>query len=118
MSAGAGTIVASDQRADQVEDEMKTLAEIRNALREHQEELLQKHKVRVVGIFGSYAREEHKRGSDLDLLAEFDEPASLLKLVGAEIYLSKVLGVKVDLIPRQDVRPELRERIRREAINP
>jgi predicted nucleotidyltransferase len=101
-----------------VEDEMKTLAEIRNALRGHQEELLQRHKMRVVGIFGSYAREEHKRGSDLDLLAEFDEPASLLELVGAEIYLSKILGVKVDLIPQQDVRPELREHIRREAVSP
>jgi predicted nucleotidyltransferase len=111
-------MVASGQRAEQVEDEMKTLAEIQSALREHQEELLQKHKMRVVGIFGSYVRKEQKRGSDLDLLAEFDEPASLLALVGAEIYLSKILGVKVDLIPRQDVRPELRERILREAVSP
>jgi predicted nucleotidyltransferase len=108
----------SGQRVEHVEDEMKTLAEIQSALREHREELLQKHKMRVVGIFGSYVRQEQKRGSDLDLLAEFDEPASLLALVRAEIHLSRILGVKVDLIPRQDLRPELRERILREAINP
>lgn len=111
-------MLASGQPTEQVEDEMKTLAEIQCALRDHEQELLLKHKMRVVGIFGSYVRQQQKRGSDLDLLVEFDEPASLLALVRAEIYLSKVLGVKVDLIPRQDIRPELRERIMQEAVSP
>jgi predicted nucleotidyltransferase len=40
-----------------------------------------------------------------------------LELIGAELYLSEVLGVKVDLIPKRDVREELRETIFREALS-
>ena len=95
----------------------KTLAEIKDTLNKHQEELRRKYKLRVVGIFGSYVRGEQKRGSDLDLLAEFDGPVSLLELVSAETYLSRILKVKVDLIPKKDVRPELKERILAEAVS-
>jgi predicted nucleotidyltransferase len=70
----------------------------------------------VVGIFGSYVRGEQQEESDLDLLAEILHPISLLELVGAEIYLSEKLGVKVDLIPKRNVRKELREAIQQEAI--
>jgi predicted nucleotidyltransferase len=43
-------------------------------------------------------------------------PISLLELIGAEIYLSEVLGVKVDLVPKRDVREELRKTIFVEAV--
>jgi len=72
--------------------------------------------VRVVGVFGSYVRGEQRRGSDLDLLADLADRVSLLEFVGAELYLSEVLGVKVDLIPKRVVREELRESIFKEAI--
>ena len=48
-------------------------------------------------------------------MAETLRPVSLLELVGAEIYLGEILGVKVDLVPKRDVREELRETIIREA---
>lgn len=108
--------MASHQGDDHVVNKKRTLAEIKDALNKHQEELRRRYKVRVVGIFGSYVRGEQKRGSDLDLLAEFDGPVSLLELVGAEIYLSRILKVKVDLIPKEDVRRELKERILGEAV--
>jgi hypothetical protein len=69
-----------------------------------------------VGIFGSYVRGEQKSVSDLDLLVEPLRPISLLELVGAEIYLADVLGIKADLVPKRDVRAELRESILREAV--
>ncbi|MFQ5708142.1 MAG: nucleotidyltransferase family protein [bacterium] len=96
---------------------MKALAEIKEILEKHREELRQKYKMRVVGIFGSYVRGEHKRGSDIDLLGEFEEPVSLLELVGAEIYLSEILKMKVDLIPKEDIRPELKETILKETLH-
>lgn len=96
---------------------MKTLNEIKKILRKHNEELMHKYKLRVVGIFGSYVRGKQKRGSDLDLLAEFDEPISLFELVGAEIYLREILKMKVDLIPKEDLRPELKDSILKEAVN-
>jgi predicted nucleotidyltransferase len=69
-----------------------------------------------VGIFGSYVRDEQGQQSDIDLLADILRPISLLELVGAELYLNEILGAKVDLVPKRDVREELRETILREAI--
>jgi predicted nucleotidyltransferase len=95
---------------------MKTLEEIRAVIYAHEDELRQRYKVRVVGIFGSYTRGEQQENSDLDLLAEFDEKASLLDLAGAQVMLSELLGVKVDLVPREDIRPELKESIESEVV--
>jgi len=95
---------------------MKTLTEIRNILDAHREDLQQQYHVRIVGMFGSYVRGEQKKRSDLDLIAEFDQPISLLGLVGVEIYLSKILKTKVDLIPKEDLRPELKDSILKEAL--
>ncbi|MCC7201730.1 MAG: nucleotidyltransferase family protein [Nitrospirae bacterium] len=97
---------------------MKTLSEIRKILREHRDLLAEQYGVAIVGIFGSRVRGDAGRDSDLDLLVEILRPISLLELVGAEQYLSEILEVKVDLVPKRSVRQELREIIFREAIVP
>ena len=51
-----------------------------------------------VGIFGSFARGDNKKGSDIDILVEFKEAPSLLTLIKLENDLSEILGIKVDLI--------------------
>jgi hypothetical protein len=51
-----------------------------------------------VGIFGSFARGENKKGSDIDILIEFKNPPSLLELIRIENELSELLGCKVDLV--------------------
>ena len=51
-----------------------------------------------VGIFGSFARGDNKKGSDLDILVEFKNTPSLLALIKLENDLSEILGTKVDLI--------------------
>ncbi len=95
---------------------MKTLEEIRAVIYAHKDELRRRYKARVVGMFGSYTRGEQRENSDLDLLAEFDEKASLLDLAGAQVMLSELLGMKVDLVPREDIRPELKEIIESEVV--
>ena len=95
---------------------MKSRDEIRSLIKQHQNILADRYGVEVVGLFGSYARQDPKPGSDIDLLAEILRPVSLFELIGAEIYLSEVLGTKVDLIPKRDVREELKETILREAV--
>ena len=95
---------------------MKPLTEIRSIIRQHSDILAQKYGIGVVAVFGSYVRGEQAGQSDLDLLVEFLRPISLLELVGAEIYLTEVLGVKADLVPKRDVRIELRESILKEAV--
>lgn len=95
---------------------MKTVDEIRDVLRQHQPALVERYGIAVVGLFGSRVRGEAGPDSDLDLLAEILRPISLLELVGAELYLSDVLGMKVDLVPKRSLREELREIILQEAV--
>ena len=95
---------------------MKTLSEITEKISKNRDILAEKYGVRVIGIFGSYTRGEQKKRSDIDLLAEIEKPISLLELVGAEIYLSEVLEAKVDLVPKEDIREELREKILQETV--
>jgi len=51
-----------------------------------------------IGIFGSYARNESRPDSDLDILINLDTAISLFQLVRIERELSELLGVKVDLV--------------------
>lgn len=95
---------------------MKKLDEIRIIIRKNRDVLAEKYGVAVVGVFGSYVRGEQREKSDIDLLVDILRPISLLELVGAEIYLSEILGLRVDLVPKRDVREELRETILAEAV--
>jgi len=95
---------------------MKTMNEIKTIIHRQSANLKEKYGLRVVGIFGSYARGEQRSESDIDLLVDILKPISLLELVGAEIYLSEILGVKVELVPKRSVREEARETISREAV--
>lgn len=95
---------------------MKKLEEIKAALASHKKEIKERFKVKGLGIFGSYVRGENKETSDIDILVEFEEPVSLLGVVKLENYLSELLGIKVDVIPKSDVRVELKERIFKEVV--
>jgi len=95
---------------------MKTIIELKVILAKHREDLQRKFKVSEIGLFGSYVRETQSKHSDVDILVEFKESISLLDLVKLENYLTSLLEVKVDLVPKEDIRIELRERILKEAI--
>ncbi len=90
---------------------MKDMATVKTVLKQHGAVLRDKYKVKAMGIFGSFVRGEQREESDLDLLVEFEETISLLDLAGLEIYLTELLGIKVDVIPKEDVRPELKDEI-------
>ena len=51
-----------------------------------------------IGIFGSYARNEYRPDSDLDILINLNTAISLFQLVRIERELSELLGVKVNLV--------------------
>ncbi len=95
---------------------MKTREEICALIRREQATLVERYGVRVTALFGSWSREEQRQDSDLDLLADIVRPISLFELVGAQLHLEDVLGMKVDLIPQRSVRKELKEAIFRDAI--
>ena len=60
-------------------------------------------------IFGSYARGEAKKDSDLDLLVSFKPRKSLLDLVRLKFELEKILGKKVDILTFDSIHPRLKK---------
>ncbi len=95
---------------------MKTLEEIKQKIALHKLVLHEHYKVRELGIFGSYVRQEQTETSDVDVLVEFSETPSLLKFVNLENYLSDNLGVKVDLVHKSGLKPRIGERILVEVV--
>ena len=93
----------------------KTLEEIKKILRENETILTDRFKVKEIGIFGSYLREEQKKRSDLDILVEFEEPISLLEFVALERHLSELTGVQVDLVMKTALKPRIGKRILEEV---
>jgi predicted nucleotidyltransferase len=98
---------------------MKSLSEIQQVLREQKTYLAEKYGVKIVGVFGSYVRQEQRPDSDLDLLIELDRPAkiSLIGLVELEDYISRILGVKVDLAIRSNLKKRIGRRILDELVS-
>jgi hypothetical protein len=77
--------------------------------------LCNKYHVKTLRVFGSVARGESHAKSDIDLLATFSQPISLLQMVGLERELSALVGRRVDLVTKQSVSPYLRTRILKES---
>jgi predicted nucleotidyltransferase len=95
---------------------MKTVKEIKSILSKHKEGLMKMYKIKELGIFGSYVRGEQKRGSDIDILVEFDEIPDIFQIIDLEDHLRKLLKKKVDLVRKGAIRPELKDVILKEVV--
>lgn len=84
-------------------------------LKQHKRQL-KKFGVRSVSLFGSVARNQARKRSDVDLLVEFGRTVGLFEFVRLKLYLEELLDRKVDLVTPEALRKELREGILREAI--
>jgi len=72
------------------------------------------HDVSMIGVFGSTARGEAKKKSDIDLIVRFSKRKSLLAVVRLERELTEALRRKVDLLTEAAISPYLQERIMKE----
>ena len=70
---------------------------------------------RSVRVFGSVVKGLDREGSDLDLLVDLPPGTSLVGIVGLQLEIEDVLGVKVDLCTEIELHPALKERILAEA---
>jgi predicted nucleotidyltransferase len=93
-----------------------TLRRSMTILKKQMPELAERYKVKSLGIFGSYVRNEHSRRSDLDILVEFEQAPDLFEFMDLEEHLAKRLGVKVDLVPRRALKGDIGARILREVV--
>ncbi len=85
-----------------------TRPEILGTLESIKDEVRQKHKAEIKGIFGSYSRGEEKDGSDLDVLVDFLDGATLFDLGGLGNFLEEKLHCKVDIVSQRALREEIK----------
>lgn len=95
---------------------LKTLIDIQNILTELKPELTDKYNVSQLGIFGSYARGDYNSVSDIDILVEYSQKPSLFNLIELKDYLSDRLQMKVDLVTKDGLKPQIKEKILAEVI--
>jgi predicted nucleotidyltransferase len=76
--------------------------------------ILKSHGVKKAGVFGSYARGEQKKTSDIDILVEVK--GSLLDLIKLEIKLQEILKKEIDLLTYSGISPYLKEKILSEEV--
>ncbi len=92
------------------------IEEIKNTISDTKEEVRKQFKAEIKGIFGSYARGDYHVDSDLDLLVDFDAGATLLDLVGLQLYFEDRFNRKVDVVSRRALREEIRENVLKDMI--
>lgn len=94
----------------------KNLSKIIETLKNLEEQVRNEYKAEIVGLFGSYVRGEQKEKSDVDILVRFLEGATLLDLAGLGNFLEDKLNVKVDVVPVDTVREEIKEQVLKETV--
>jgi len=103
--------------ATQKKTKVTSLEENREIIDQHRPELKRQFHVDKIGVFGSYARGDQKKRSDVDFLVTFDTDISLFDHVDLNLYLKELMGRKVDVIPHDNLRPELRKYILKDVIH-
>jgi predicted nucleotidyltransferase len=80
-------------------------------------DLCRRYRVRELSLFGSAARGEMRRDSDIDMLVEFlpDASIDLVDYAGLMLDLSHLLGRKVDLVSKNGLKPLIRTSVLEEA---
>jgi hypothetical protein len=95
---------------------MTDIIRLLDSLRQLLPVLSERYQVESLGVFGSYVRREQQPDSDLDVLVTFYEPPSLLKFLEIENYLTDRLGIKVDLVMRDALKPMIKKNVLRALI--
>ncbi len=96
--------------------DMGSLDKIMHTLENEKEGIRTAYHVRKVGVFGSVARGEEKKRSDVDVLVEFTDAASLFDLVGLSDFLAKKLGRKVEVVSKRAMKPDILRNALKDAV--
>jgi len=94
----------------------QNLPEILKELRQLLPLLSERYSIETLGVFGSYVRQEASPTSDLDLLVTFSDPPGLIKFIELENTLSDYLGIRVDLVMKDALKPAIGKRILEEVL--
>ncbi len=95
---------------------MKTTEEILKTLGQEMPFLKERYHVKQCGLFGSYAHGGTTSKSDIDLLVQFEKPVGFFKFIELENYLSERLGIKVDLVTEDALKPLIKPHVMESVI--
>ncbi|GAB3391206.1 hypothetical protein GCM10027568_16430 [Humibacter soli] len=107
VSVGAGIGVNGPRRP---------LAEVVHAHRDELISALADHGGRNLRLFGSAARGDDGPDSDVDLLVDLDDHVGIFDLAAMELAAERILGVAVDVVPANALKPRVAESALAEAI--
>ncbi len=79
--------------------------------------LRRKYGIKSLGVFGSMARGDDHEGSDVDVLATFEGPATFRGFMGLKLDLEDLLGRPVDLGTPDTLRPEIRANVEKDLLH-
>ena len=91
-------------------------AMILDLLNQHRDEFFKRFGAKHLALFGSAARDELRDDSDIDVLVDFDGPATFDGYVGLKDYLEDLFGAKVDLATKAMIKPRLWRHIEKDLL--
>ncbi len=91
-------------------------ASIRALLQEHRDVIATRFGAKHLALFGSAARDEMRPDSDIDVLVDFDGPATFESYFDLKDYLEKLLCRPVDLVTSRGLKPRARQHVERDLV--
>jgi len=93
-----------------------SLRKILRTLQKNRDFIHSEYRITVLGIFGSYSRNEQRKKSDIDILVSYDQDATLFNKIDLKKYLESIFLVKVDLVAEKYIKPVYRDSIMSDLI--
>jgi len=78
--------------------------------------ILKNEGVNKISIFGSFARNQAGKNSDIDILVNFSRKMSYFEFVNIEDRLSNLIGRKVDLLTEKSISPYIISNIKKDEV--
>lgn len=94
-----------------------TREQVIRILGERRADIRRQFSVRRLALFGSVVRNEARPGSDIDVLVVFEGKPTFDAFMDLKFYLEDLLGVPVDLVTDQALRPQVRRAIKGELVD-
>ncbi len=95
---------------------MKSLNLIKNIILKNKNILKERFKLKGIGVFGSYVKGKAQRESDIDILVEFTQVPDFFEFLRLEEFLTRLIGVKVDLVTSKALKPLIKKEILKKTI--
>lgn len=94
----------------------RKIEDLQAIVRDHFGDLANRYGIESLGLFGSRVRGNEHENSDLDVLVQFHETPTLLRLIQLENELSDLLELRVDLVVHDSLRPSVAESVAADVV--